>query len=109
MNRLTASLAESRQPARFECVKESPDKIVNQLLTDMKINQCCGSVTFWYGSEVFLLITFCSYIYIKDKKLSRSHKPVGIKDFLLFLLDEIRIRIQEAQKHTDYADPDPQH
>jgi hypothetical protein len=29
--------------------------------------------------------------------------------FLLFLLDEKRIRILEAQKHMDPTDPDPQH
>jgi hypothetical protein len=35
-----------------------------------------------------------------DKKSQRSHKTVGIKVFLLFLLDE-RIRIWEAQKPTE--------
>jgi hypothetical protein len=29
--------------------------------------------------------------------------------FLLFLLDDRRIRIREAQKHMDPTDPDPQH
>jgi hypothetical protein len=29
--------------------------------------------------------------------------------FLLFLLDDRRIRIREAQKHSDPTDPDPQH
>ncbi len=49
--------------------------------------------------------------FFKDKKSTRSHKPVGIKVCLLFLLDDRRTRIQEAQKHTDPTDPepDPQH
>ncbi len=29
--------------------------------------------------------------------------------FLLFLLDDRRIRILEVQKHMDATDPDPQH
>jgi hypothetical protein len=29
--------------------------------------------------------------------------------FILFLIDDIRIRIREAQKHMDPTDPDPQH
>jgi hypothetical protein len=48
------------------------------------------------------------------------HKIVGSMFFLLFLLDDIRIRIrisdewipiriQEAQKHMDFTDSDPQH
>ncbi len=67
------------------------------------------------------------YIIFKDKKSKRSHKAVGIKVFLPFLLGErriqiriririhtsdcwIRIRIQEAQKHVDPdSDLDPQH
>ncbi len=67
------------------------------------------------------------YIIFKDKKSKRSHKAVGIKVFLTFLLGDrsiqiririhtfnwwIRIRIQEAQKHVDpdpNADPDLQH
>jgi hypothetical protein len=56
-------------------------------------------------------------MYIKDKKSKRSHKAVGIKVFLTFLFGDrmiqIRIRIQEAQKHGDPvdpdSDPDPQH
>jgi hypothetical protein len=53
------------------------------------------------------------YIIFKDKKSKRSHKAVGIKVFLIFLLGDRRIRIQEAQKHVDPvdpdSDPDPQH
>jgi hypothetical protein len=37
--------------------------------------------------------------FIKDKKSKRSHKTVGIKVVLLFLLDDRRIRIQ-IQIHT---------
>ncbi len=67
--------------------------------------QCCGSMTFWRGSGKFFRLflfegTFTSFFF--DKKSKRSHKTVGIKFFsLLFLLDDRRIRIQEAQKHMD--------
>ncbi len=60
------------------------------------------------------------YIIFKDKKSKRSHKAEGIKVFLTFWLVDrriqirihtsdwwIRIRIQEAQKHVDPVDPDP--
>jgi hypothetical protein len=54
--------------------------------------------------------TFTSFF--NDKKSKRSNETVRIKVFLLFLLDNRRIRIQEAQKHTDPtdldSDPDPQ-
>jgi hypothetical protein len=40
------------------------------------------------------------HYFFKDKKSYRSHKTVEIKVFLLFLLDDGRIRIQEFQKHT---------
>ncbi len=53
--------------------------------------------------KFFLLITFdgTSYMYIifKDKKSKRSHKAVGIKVFLTFLLGDRRIKIQ-IQIHT---------
>ncbi len=48
--------------------------------------------------------------FFKDKKSKKSHKTVGIKVFLLLLLDERRIQIhtcdkwirfREAQKHVD--------
>ncbi len=51
----------------------------------------------------------------KIKKSKRSHKTLGIKFFLLFLLDDRRIRsqiwirIREAQRHVDPVDPDPEH
>ncbi len=54
--------------------------------------------------------TFISFF--KDKKSKRSHKTVESKVFLTFLLDDRRIRIQEAQKHMNRdpdSDPDPQH
>ncbi len=57
--------------------------------------------------------------FFKDEELYRSHKTVDIKVFLHFLLvygririrSRIRIRtdklrIQEAQKHTDPTDPE---
>jgi hypothetical protein len=64
------------------------------------------------------------YMIFKDKKSKRSHKAEGIKVFLTFMVSDkriqiririytsdwwIRIRIQEAQKHVDPVDPDPQH
>jgi hypothetical protein len=42
---------------------------------------------------------------IKSQK--RSHKTVEFKVFLTILLNGRRIRIQEAQKHVDPVDPDP--
>jgi hypothetical protein len=54
------------------------------------------------------------YILFNDKKSKRSHKTVGIKVFLQFLLDEknpdpsVRSTDPEAQKHMDPTDPDPQ-
>jgi hypothetical protein len=78
---------------------------------------------------IFLNNFFCLFLFentftsfFKDKKSKRSHKAVGSRFFLLFLLGDrrirsririhtpdywIRIRIQEAQKHTDPTDPDP--
>ncbi len=43
-----------------------------------------------YFCHRFLLITFsrCIYIIFKDKKSKRSHKAVGIKVFLLFLIGD---------------------
>ncbi len=43
--------------------------------------------------------TFTSFF--KNKKSKRSHKTVGIKFCLLFLLADRRIRIREAQKDVD--------
>ena len=62
--------------------------------------------------------TFTSFF--TGKRSKRSHKTIWIKVFLLFLLDERRIRIhtsdkwiriREAQKHVDPVDPDsdPEH
>ncbi len=58
----------------------------------------------------------CTFaLLFKDKKSKRSHKTVGIKVFLTYLLTmEVSgsgFRIQGAQKHTDPTDPDsdPQH
>jgi hypothetical protein len=49
--------------------------------------------------------TFTSFSKIKSQK--GSHKAERSKVFLLFLLGDRRIRIQEAQKHVDPVDPDP--
>ncbi len=64
----------------------------------------------------FLLFedTFTSFLKIKVQK---SYKTVGVKVFLLFLLDDRRIRIRistsdqwiriwEAQKHVNPVDPE---
>jgi hypothetical protein len=54
-------------------------------------------------------LTFCLLPTLKvdlhnfSKKFKRSHKTVGIKVFLLFLLDR---RILKAQKHVDPVDPE---
>jgi hypothetical protein len=43
--------------------------------------------------------TFTSFF--KDKKSKRSHKTIGLRFFLLFLLDDRRIRIQRRiRNHT---------
>ncbi len=62
------------------------------------------------------------YIIFKDKKSKRSHKAVGIKVFLTFLIGDRRIQIRsriririntsdwwiriQVQKHVDPVDPD---
>jgi hypothetical protein len=62
--------------------------------------------------------TFTSFF--KDKKSTRSHKTVGYEGFSYYfclMIDEsgsesvplTKIRIQEAQKHTDPTNPDLQH
>jgi hypothetical protein len=43
--------------------------------------------------------TFTSFF--KDKKSKRSHKTVGIKVFLTFLLDDRRIRIRIHTSESD--------
>ncbi len=65
-----------------------------------------------FSAYYFFKVRYPTFIsFFKDKKSKRSHKTVGIKVFFTFLLDDrrIRIRIQEAQKHKDPTDPDPQH
>jgi hypothetical protein len=64
-----------------------------------------------FKEKFFLFILFEGTFesFFKDKKPKRSHKTVGIKVLLLFLLDDRRIRIREAQKHVDRAVPDPEH
>ncbi len=52
---------------------------------------------------VILLISYCGYIksVFKDNKSLWSHKTVENIVYLNFLLVDGRIRILEAQKHTD--------
>jgi hypothetical protein len=76
--------------------------IVNPLISFVTLRQCCGSETFWYGTDPDPLIngsrcrsgrpknmrilgiyttgTFASFF--KDKKSLRSHRTVEIKVFL---------------------------
>ncbi len=66
-----------------------------------------------FGTDpVFLLITFWRYI-ISVCKDNQSKKEVKSRFFLLFLLVDSRIQIQEPQKLTEFTDPnphsDPQH
>jgi hypothetical protein len=53
--------------------------------------------------------TFTSFF--KDKKSKRIHKAEESRFYLLFLLDDerIRIRIRMSQKLMDPMDPDPEH
>jgi hypothetical protein len=91
--------------------------------------QCCGSMTFWCGSgcgsescqqktnlkkkfSCILLFegTFTSFF--KDKSQKEVTKQWKSRFSLLYLLNDRRIRIQEAQKHVDPdpdSDPDPHH
>jgi hypothetical protein len=50
-----------------------------------------------------------AYYFLEVRYPHKSHKIVGIRFFLLFLHDDRMIRIQEAQKHVDLVEPDPQH
>jgi hypothetical protein len=77
-----------------------------------------STINYFYSKVFYLLLfegTFTSFF--KDKKSLKSHKTIGINVFLLFLLDDRRIRIRiselwirirEAQKHMDPTDPAPQ-
>ncbi len=80
------------------------------------LKQCCGSVTFWYGSGSAPLTNGSGF------KLHNLHHFSKIKVtkklssfFLIFLLDDRRIPIgsvpngSRSEKHKDPTDPDPQH
>ncbi len=65
-----------------------------------------------FSAYYFLKVpgTFSSFF--NDKKAKRSHevtKQYESRFFLVFLLDDRRTRIQEAQKHMQPTDLDPQH
>jgi hypothetical protein len=73
-----------------------------------------------FFSKFLCLFLFELTSFFKDKKSQRSPETVEIKVFLHFLRVYIRIRIrtnilriqmrvQEAQKHMDNTDPDPEH
>ncbi len=96
-------------------------------------------MTFWYGSGssirprnlLFSSLTFKTptknyriffqsfsahyflKVYLHHFSKKKSHKEVTKQQesrfFLLLLLEDRRIRIREAKKHTDPTDPDPQH
>jgi hypothetical protein len=64
----------------------------------------------------FLIQFFCLLLFegtftsfFKDKKSKRSHKTLGIKVFLLYLLDDrrIRMRIYRILMFLGLPDPDP--
>ncbi len=70
------------------------------------------------GSNKFFLLFFCVLLFegtftsfFLDKSQKEVTKQKEIWVFLLFFLDDRRIRIHtsEAQKHTDPTEPDPQH
>jgi hypothetical protein len=76
----------------------------------------------WQLKFIFLLKFFCLLLLIATFTSFFKEKKVAKQQELLFLLDNRRIRsririsyywiriwIQEAQKHTDPTDPDPQH
>jgi hypothetical protein len=65
---------------------------------------------------IFLTKFFCTLLFegtftsfFKRKKSKRSHKTVEIKVFLTFCTNDrrIQIRIQEAQKHVEPVDSEP--
>ncbi len=61
-------------------------------------------------NNVFLLIFL--KVHYHHFSIIKSPKEVTkqcSRFFLLFLLDDRRIRIREAQKHVDPVDPDPEH
>ncbi len=51
---------------------------------------------FFFKLLCFLLFEGTIKSFLKDKKSRRSHKTVGIKVFLLFLLDDRRIQIHTS-------------
>ncbi len=59
--------------------------------------------------QYFLKVYLHTFSKIKSQK--EVTKQLESRFFLLFFLDDIRIRIriQEAQTHMDPTDPDPQH
>jgi hypothetical protein len=59
---------------------------------------------------------FCLFLFegtftslFKDKNQKEVTKQYKSRFFLVFLLNDKRIRMQEAQKHVDPVDSDPQH
>jgi hypothetical protein len=60
----------------------------------------------------FPVYYFLRYLYIifkeKVKKMPQNSRNQGFS-YYVYLLNDRRIRIREAQKHVDPMDPDPEH
>jgi hypothetical protein len=64
-------------------------------------------IFFSFSAYYFLKVHLHHFSKIKSQK--EVTKQEESRFFLLFSLDDRRIRIQEAQKHMDPTDPDPEH
>jgi hypothetical protein len=58
-----------------------------------------------FSAYYFLKVLLNHFSQVKSQKEATKQKKSRF--FLLFLLNDRRIRIQEAQKHVDPEDPDP--
>jgi hypothetical protein len=67
------------------------------------MNQCSGSVPFWYDPDEVEKST------VEIKVFPYFFPPVDGRILILIRTDKLRILIQEAQKHTDPTGPDPEH
>jgi hypothetical protein len=102
------------------------DQIIAQMEEELRYTHILNAVLrigdMLEGIRIRNTGTFTSFF--KDKKSKGSTKQKKSRFFLLFLLEDRRIRnrsrilscdyriqmrIREAQKHTDPTDPDPQH
>jgi hypothetical protein len=72
-------------------------------LQDANKKQILKKFSAYYFLKVLL------HHFLKVKKKSQNSRNQGFSYYFLLNDRRIRIRIQEAQKHVDPADPDPQH